>query len=86
MQHCAFVVTPQRLAEIEQRLKSRGIEYLGPIPQLPGLVGIYLLDPNGIRLEFACQPADGDAQQVLKCNRQTEEELRRELQTLENKP
>ena len=86
MQHCAFVVTPKRFAEIEQRLKSRGIEYLGPIPQLPGLVGIYILDPNGIRLEFACQPADGNDQQVLKCNRQTEEELRRELQTLENKP
>jgi catechol 2,3-dioxygenase-like lactoylglutathione lyase family enzyme len=86
MQHCAFVVTPQRLAEIEQRLKSRGIEYIGPIPQLPGLVGIYFLDPNGIRLEFACQPKDGDDQQVLKCNRQTEDEIRRELHTLENKP
>ena len=86
MQHCAFVVTPERLAEIERRLKSRGIDYIGPIPQLPGLVGIYFTDPNGIRLEFACQPADGDDQQVLKCNRQTEEELRRELQTLEKKP
>lgn len=86
MQHCAFVVTPARLAEIEQRLKARGIEYIGPIPQLPGLVGIYFKDPNGIRLEFACQPADGDDQQVLRCNRQTEEELRRELQTLEKKP
>jgi catechol 2,3-dioxygenase-like lactoylglutathione lyase family enzyme len=86
MQHCAFVVTPPRLAEIEQRLKSRGIEYIGPIPQLPGLVGIYFLDPNGIRLEFACQPGDGDDQQVLKCTRQTEEELRIELQTLEKKP
>lgn len=86
MQHCAFVVTPQRFAEIEQRLKERGIEYIGPIPQLPGLVGIYFMDPNGIRLEFACQPADGDDQQVLKCNRQTDEELQRELRTLEKKP
>ena len=24
---------------------------LGPIPQLPGLLGIYFYDPNGIRLE-----------------------------------
>jgi catechol 2,3-dioxygenase-like lactoylglutathione lyase family enzyme len=85
MQHCAFVVTPQRLAEIEQRLKARKIDYIGPIPQLPGLVGIYFLDPNGIRLEFACQPKDGDDQQVLKCNRQTAEELRRELESLEDK-
>jgi len=86
MQHCAFVVAPERFAEIQERLKSRGIEYIGPLPQLPGLVGIYFMDPNGIRLEFACQPADGDDQQVLKCNRQTDEELRRELRTLEEEP
>lgn len=82
MQHCAFVVTPPRLAEIEQRLKKRGIEYVGPIPQLPGLVGIYFLDPSGIRLEFACQPADGEEQKVLNCVAQTKSELRRELETL----
>ena len=82
MQHCAFVVTPPRLAEIEQRLKSRGIEYIGPIPQLPGLVGIYFLDPNGIRLEFACQPEDGENQDVLACTRQTQEEIDKELRTL----
>jgi catechol 2,3-dioxygenase-like lactoylglutathione lyase family enzyme len=82
MQHCSFVVTPARFAEIEQRLKARGVEYIGPIPQLPGLLGIYFLDPNGIRLEFCCQPADGDAQQVLECIQQTKAELRRELETL----
>lgn len=82
MQHCAFVVTPGRFAEIEERLKKRGVDYLGPIPQLPGLVGIYFFDPNGIRLEFACQPADGEQPNVLRCNTQTKEELRRELQTL----
>lgn len=86
MQHCAFVVTPERFAEIEQRLKKGGIEYIGPIPQLPGLLGIYFIDPNGIRLEFCCQPQDGGDQRVLECTRQTEEELRRELQTLEKKP
>jgi len=86
MQHCAFVVTPERLAGIEQRLKSRGIDYVGPIPQLPGLVGIYFMDPNGIRLEFACQPDDGERQEVLKGNTQTGDEIRRELRTLEKKP
>ena len=86
MQHCSFVVTPAHFAEIEQRLKSRKIEYIGPIPQLPGLLGIYFTDPNGIRLEFCCQPQDGDDQQVLKCARQTEAELQRELRTLEKKP
>jgi len=82
MQHCSFVVTPKRFAEIEQRLKQRGIDYIGPIPQLPGLVGIYFYDPSGIRLEFCCQPKDGDDQQVLRCNQQTRAELRRELETL----
>ena len=82
MQHCAFVVPPKRFAEIEERLKQRGIEYIGPIPQLPGLVGIYFIDPNGIRLEFACQPGDGEQQDVMKNSTQTKEELRRELETL----
>jgi catechol 2,3-dioxygenase-like lactoylglutathione lyase family enzyme len=82
MQHCSFVVTPGRFAEIEQRLKKRGIDYIGPIPQLPGLLGIYFIDPNGIRLEFCCQPADGEAQAVLACVRQTTEQLEEELRTL----
>jgi hypothetical protein len=64
MQHCAFVVTLERFREVETRLKSRGIDYRGPIPQLPGLLGIYFYDPNGIRLEFACQPEDGEAPAV----------------------
>jgi catechol 2,3-dioxygenase-like lactoylglutathione lyase family enzyme len=56
MQHCAFVVTAERFSEVEARLKTHGIDYIGPIAQLPGLLGIYFYDPNGIRLEFACQP------------------------------
>ena len=82
MQHVAFVVTPERFADVERRLKKNDIPYIGPIPQLPGLMGIYLIDPNGIRLEFACQPADGDRQKVLACVAQTREEMRKELQTL----
>src|SRR5207253_3041290 len=42
-----------RFREVEARLKSHGIDYIGPIAQLPGLLGIYFYDPNGIRLEFA---------------------------------
>jgi catechol 2,3-dioxygenase-like lactoylglutathione lyase family enzyme len=82
MQHCAFVVPPARFAAIEQRLKQRGIEYIGPLPQLPGLVGIYFFDPNGIRLEFACQPADGARQKVLACATQSKTKLKKELETL----
>ncbi len=82
MQHCAFVVTPDRFQEIEARLKRNNIPYYGPLPQLPGLLGIYFYDPNGIRLEFACQPADGEAPDVVRCVAQTRHEAGRELATL----
>jgi catechol 2,3-dioxygenase-like lactoylglutathione lyase family enzyme len=38
MQHCAFVVTAARFREVEARLKGRGIDYIGPIPQLPRML------------------------------------------------
>ena len=82
IQHCAFVVTPARFAEIEERLKRHKLPYHGPLPQLPGLLGIYIYDPNGIRLEFACQPGDGDAPRVIECSRQTREQARGELESL----
>jgi catechol 2,3-dioxygenase-like lactoylglutathione lyase family enzyme len=82
IQHCAFVVTASRFADIQARLGAQGIPFNGPLPQLPGLMGIYFYDPNGIRLEFACQPADGEAPAVIACNRQTRGELERELKTL----
>jgi catechol 2,3-dioxygenase-like lactoylglutathione lyase family enzyme len=82
MQHCAFVVTPERFQLLEERLKKRGIEYIGPIPQLPGLVGIYFLDPNGIRMEIACQPADGDRPSVVEGVTQTRAEAAADLATL----
>jgi len=82
MQHCSFVVTPARFKEIETRLKQNKIPYNGPIPQMPGLNGIYFYDPNGFRLEFACQPADGDAPNVIACTSQTQAECAGELTTL----
>ena len=82
VQHCAFVVTAERFREVEGRLKSCGIDYIGPIPQLPGLLGIYFFDPNGIRLEFACQPEDGEMPAVIPCITQTKAEARAELESL----
>src|ERR1700736_6550268 len=58
------------------------IDYIGPIPQLPGLLGIYFYVPNGIRLEFACQPEDGETPAVISCITQTKAEARAELETL----
>ncbi|HXP31095.1 MAG TPA: VOC family protein, partial [Stellaceae bacterium] len=82
MQHCAFTVTASRFREVEERLKARGIDYIGPIPQLPGLLGIYFYDPNGIRLEFACQPIQGEAQQIVGTITQSKAQARAELETL----
>jgi catechol 2,3-dioxygenase-like lactoylglutathione lyase family enzyme len=82
MQHCAFTVTASRFREVEARLKARGIEYLGPIKQLSGMFGIYFYDPNGILLEFACQPEDGEMPAVIACIAQTKGEARAELASL----
>src|SRR5438132_13481352 len=82
MQHCAFVVTVERFREVEARLKSHAINYIGPIAQLPGLLGIYFYDPNGIRLEFACQPEDGEAPAVIPCVTQTKAQAREDRATL----
>ena len=82
MQHCAFTVSQPRFQDVERRLQENGVDYIGPIPQLPGLLGIYFYDPNGIRLEFACQPADGVSPDVIGCVRQTQAEALAELRTL----
>ena len=75
-------MTAERFHEVEARLKSLGIDYIGPIAQLPRLLGIYFYDPNGIRLEFACQPEDGEAPAVIPCVTQTKAEARGELASL----
>ncbi|MDB5407084.1 MAG: glyoxalase/bleomycin resistance protein/dioxygenase [Rhodospirillales bacterium] len=82
MQHCAFVVSPRCFREVEDRLKTHGIDYVGPLPQMPGLVGIYFYDPNGIRLEFACQPADGESPDIVGCVTMTKDEARAEIASL----
>jgi glyoxylase I family protein len=82
MQHVAFTVTAKRFDEIERRLDERGIDHTPRIPQLPGLLGIYFYDPNGIRLEMACQMADGEAPGVVACVTQTKAQARAELETL----
>jgi len=83
MQHVAFVVTPERFDEVEKRLDEHGIDHTPRIEQLPGLYGIYFYDPNGIRLEMACQPADAGAPGVLDCTTQSKAEARAELATLD---
>jgi glyoxylase I family protein len=82
MQHVAFTVTRARFDEIERRLDAAGIARTPRIAQLPGMEGIYFYDPNGIRLEVACQLADGEAPAVLRGVRQSRSEVRGELAAL----
>ena len=83
MQHVAFTVTASRFKDIERRLERHGVPHSGVVPQLPGLLGIYFYDPNGLRLEVACQPDDGETPGVIASNTQTKAQARAELETLD---
>ena len=83
MQHVAFAVTPKNFAALQKRLKAAGVPYDGPIDILPGLVSIYFLDPNGIRLEACCQPAAAERPRVIRSVAQRRNAARRELETIE---
>jgi catechol 2,3-dioxygenase-like lactoylglutathione lyase family enzyme len=82
MQHVAFVVTAENGARIRARLDARGISCQGPVEALPGLFSTYFFDPNGIRLEMAAQPSDGERPQVVRKVQQTREEVIAELRSV----
>jgi catechol 2,3-dioxygenase-like lactoylglutathione lyase family enzyme len=85
MQHVSFAVSPQRQFDIRQRLEANGVPYDGPMEVLPGVFSIYLFDPNDIRLEFSCQPANGEGEpRIVPGITMTREEAMQELGTLTN--
>ena len=79
MQHCAFTVTPTQMEEMRARFDAAGVEYDGPVDILPGLVSMYFKDPNGIRLEACCQPAEEDNPHVIGSVLQTKAQAGSEL-------
>jgi hypothetical protein len=81
-QHVAFVVTAEQYATLEAHLKAHNVPYLPSVEQGPGMFGIYFYDPCGTRLEFACQPEDGEEQSIIDFFTQTKAEARAELETL----
>jgi catechol 2,3-dioxygenase-like lactoylglutathione lyase family enzyme len=83
MQHVAFAVTPTNLAALQQRLRKADVAFDGPIDILPGLVSVYFLDPNGVRLEACCEPAAGEKPGVVGSVRQTRAEARAELESID---
>jgi hypothetical protein len=83
MQHVSFAVSPKTQARIIERLKANKVAYDGPMEVLPGVFSIYLFDPNDIRLEFSCQPMNGeDEPSIVPQVTQTRDEALRELTTL----
>jgi catechol 2,3-dioxygenase-like lactoylglutathione lyase family enzyme len=83
MQHVSFAVSPQSQARIRARLEQHQIPYDGPLEILPGIFSIYVFDPNDIRLEFSCQPSNGEGEpEIVPQVVQTKSEALRELRTL----
>ena len=62
MQHVSFAVSPESQARIRARLEAHKVPYDGPLEILPGIFSIYVFDPNDIRLEFSCQPSNGEGE------------------------
>ena len=83
MQHVSFAVSPESQARIRARLDANKIPYDGPIEILPGIFSIYLFDPNDIRLEFSCQPSNGEGEpRIVPQVTQTKAEAMKELRSL----
>jgi hypothetical protein len=83
MQHVAFAVTPAQLAALQERLRAAKVAFDGPIDILPGLVSIYFLDPNGIRLEACCEPEALEKPAVIASVSQARAEALKELESIE---
>jgi catechol 2,3-dioxygenase-like lactoylglutathione lyase family enzyme len=83
MQHVSFAVSPQSQARIRERLEAHKVPYDGPLEILPGVFSIYVFDPNDIRLEFSCQPGNGEGEpRIVPQVTQTRAEAMKELRSL----
>ena len=83
MQHVSFAVSPASQARIRARLDAHRVPYDGPLEILPGIFSIYVFDPNDIRLEFSCQPGNGEGEpRIVPQVTQTKAEAMHELRSL----
>ena len=83
MQHVSFAVSPESQARIRARLDANKVPYDGPLEILPGIFSIYVFDPNDIRLEFSCQPSNGEGEPLIVPQvTQTKGEAMKELRSL----
>src|SRR5262249_30031038 len=83
MQHVSFAVSPESQQRIRKRLEAAKVAYDGPLEILPGIFSIYVFDPNDIRLEFSCQPSNGEGEPLIVPQvTQTKAEALHELSSL----
>jgi catechol 2,3-dioxygenase-like lactoylglutathione lyase family enzyme len=85
MQHLAFHVPADRFDALVARVRSHGVNVIGPVSLGGRFWSAYLFDPNGIRLEFATSRAPAELG-VVGSVLQTREEARAELATLFGDP
>jgi catechol 2,3-dioxygenase-like lactoylglutathione lyase family enzyme len=85
MQHVAFHVPPERFDALVERVRSHGVNVIGPVPLGGRFWSAYFFDPNGIRLELATSRAPAELG-VVASVLQTEAEARAELATLFSDP
>lgn len=85
MQHLAFHVPVDRFDALIERVRSHGVNVIGPVSLGGRFWSAYLFDPNGIRLEFATSRAPAELG-VVESVLQTPEEARAELATLFDDP
>ena len=82
MQHCAFVCSPSRFIDMQERLKRNGVEIVyGPhVVMEPNVQAFYFFDPHGIRLEISAD-MDGDEEDlgVVRSAAYDRDTMRREL-------
>lgn len=80
MQHVSFAVSKARFDEVKSSIEKAKLPYLGPVNVGCDTWSIYVLDPNGIRLEFSHQ---NEAEpRVVERWQQTKSEALAELKTL----
>jgi catechol 2,3-dioxygenase-like lactoylglutathione lyase family enzyme len=87
MQHVAFATDEAGGIELLARLDAHGVANSGAVESFPNLFSVYFYDPNGIRLEFAWQPAAVSTEiAVLPSVAQTRHEALDELRSLSEDP
>jgi len=53
---CHFAVQVSSIADVEEHLRAKGVDFLGPKPRPDGVPQIFVQDPDGYWIEFCELP------------------------------